>query len=94
MRSRLPPGRRPSAPGAWRLAAEQALDPQHVVPRPLREPLPQQLRRRVDALRIGRVVFAVGLRRGPVEDEVGPVVDQRGVDARRRLRQRPDAEPR
>ena len=31
-------------------AAEQALDAQHAVPRPLREPLPQQLRRRIDAL--------------------------------------------
>ena len=67
-------------------AAEQALDAQHVGPRALREPLPQQLRRRIDALRIGRVLFAVGCRRGPVEDEVGAVVDEGGVDRRRPAR--------
>ena len=67
-----------------RPTAEQALDAQHVGPRALREPIPQQLGRGVDALRIGRVVFAVGLGRGAVEDEVGAVVHQRGVDRRRR----------
>ena len=46
-------------------AAEQALDAQHVVPRRLRrEPLAEQLRRAVDALRIARRSLSVYGSRG------------------------------
>ena len=54
-------------------------------------PWPRRRRRHGSATRPGRrtrVVFAVGLGRGAVEDEVGAVVHQRGVDRRRRARPR------
>ena len=60
--------------------AEQTLDPQHVAARCVsREPLAEQLRHRVDAQRIDRIVFHVRAIGGAVEDEITAEVDERGT---------------
>ena len=71
----------PSAPPGG--CAKQALDPKHHGPGRLEgEPLPEQLRRRVDALRVRRVVFDVRARGASVEDEVAGVVDEHDAGGR------------
>ena len=73
------------------LAAEQALDTQHVRARNLeREPLTEQLRLCVHTLRVGYVLFGIRPRSRPVEHEVGAVVHQRRANLLRSPPETPD----
>ena len=76
-----------------RMASKQALDAQDVCPRRLeREPLAEQLRHTVGAERPARIGFDIRTVSRPVEDEVGTVVNERGVGGVGRPREGLDGE--